>query len=123
MVFVCKCAFKPSFTHSTSAMFDLGKNTVFKIVIENPGKLSDLAYLDGLDTAAAVISARLLTLTLYDPKRRCPRLWVKLAFRKNASLNTLPPSEASFLQHLKRASWQTNIWLSSHAAQQDIMPL
>ena len=35
--------------------------------IENPGKLSDLAYLGGLDTAAAVTPARLLTLTLYDP--------------------------------------------------------
>ena len=43
---------------------------MFKIVIENPGKLSDLAYRDGLCTAAGVTSARLLTLTLYDPKRR-----------------------------------------------------
>ena len=38
--------------------------------IENPGKLSDLAYLGGLDTAAAVTPARFLTLTLYDPKRK-----------------------------------------------------
>ena len=63
-------------------MFDLGKNTVFKIVIENPGKLSDLAYLYGLDTAAAVISARLLTLTLYDPKRRCPKTLGQACFQK-----------------------------------------
>ena len=38
--------------------------------IENPEKLSDLAYLGGLDTAAVVTPARLLSLTLYDPKRR-----------------------------------------------------
>ena len=35
-----------------------GKRIVFKIVIENPLMLSDLAYRD-----------RLLNLTLYDPKR------------------------------------------------------
>ena len=37
--------------------------------IENPEKLSDLAYLGGLDTAPVVTPARLLSLTLYDPKR------------------------------------------------------
>ena len=36
-----------------------GKRIVFEIVMENPRRLSDLAYRD-----------RLLNLTLYDPKRR-----------------------------------------------------
>ena len=112
---------------STSAMFGIGKKTVFKIVMENPERFSDLVYLEGQDTAAAVTAARSLTLTLYDPKRRSSndakdlnQLRVKLASRKNASLIKLPPREASFLQHVKRASWQTKIWLSSHTAQQDI---
>ena len=86
MVFMCKCAFKPSFTHSTSAMFYSIKREVFKIVMENPWRLSDLAYRD-----------RLLNLTLYDPKRRSSNdakdlnwLWVKIVReRMLALLNNL----------------------------------
>ena len=63
-----------------------GKRIVFKIVMENPWRLSDLAYRD-----------RLLNLTLYDPKRRSSNdakdlnwLWVKLVWeRMLALLNNL----------------------------------
>ena len=63
-----------------------GKRIVFKIVIENPWRLSDLAFRD-----------RLLNLTLYDPKRRSSNdakdlnwLWVKLVWeRMLALLNNL----------------------------------
>ena len=112
---------------STSAMFGIGKRSVFKIIHENAEKFSELTALNSQDDIAAISAARKLTLSLYDPKEKSAnsstdlnQLRVKLASRRNASLIKLPPCEASFLQHVKRASWQTKIWMASHIAMQDI---
>jgi hypothetical protein len=43
-------------------------------------------------------------------------LRVKIAKQKDVSLAKLPPCEASFVQHVLRASLQTYIWMKSDTA-------
>ena len=111
---------------STSALFGIGKKSVFKAIYDHPDDFSDLLTLNSEDDASALQAARKLTSALYDPKAKrtdaiqnLNNLRVKLASKKNASLIKLPPCEASFTQHVRRASWQTKIWMTSHIAMQD----
>jgi uncharacterized Fe-S cluster-containing radical SAM superfamily protein len=61
---------------------------------------------------------------LYDQKGKMKsahdnlnRLRVKIAKQKDVSLVKLSPCEASFIQHVLRASLQTYIWMKSDTAQ------
>ena len=38
----------------------------------------------------------------------------------NISVAKLPPSEASFYYHVKRAAWQTRVWMTSGEAEVDV---
>ena len=109
-------------------MFGIGKKSVFKAIYDHPDDFSDLLTLNSEDNASisALQAAQKLTSALYDPKAKrtdaiqnLNNLRVKLASKKNASLIKLPPCEASFTQHVRRASWQTKIWMTSHIAMQD----
>ena len=110
----------------TSALFEIGQKSVCKAIYDHPDDFSDLLILNSEDDASALQAALKLTSALYDPKAKrkdaiqnLNNLRVKLASKKNASLIKLPPCEASFTQHVRRASWQTKIWMTSHIAMQD----
>ena len=75
---------------STSALFGIGKKSVFKAIYDH---FSDLLTLNNEDDASALQAARKLTSALYDPKAKrtdaiqnLNNLRVKLASKKNASL-------------------------------------
>ena len=92
----------------------------------NPNDFTDLLTRNSEDDASALQAARKLNSALYDPKAKrkdaiqnLNNLRVKLASKKNASLIKLPPCEANFTQHARRASWQTKSWMTSHIAMQD----
>ena len=42
------------------------------------------------------------------------------AKQKALSLFKIPPCEASFLQHVKRAAWQARVWKASHVGFSDL---
>ena len=42
------------------------------------------------------------------------KLRIKFTLRKCSTMGKLPPCEDAFKQHVKRAMWQTKIWMSSH---------
>ena len=99
--------------------------SVFKAIYDHSDDFTDLLTLNSEDDASALQAARKLTSALYDPKAKrtdailnLNNFRVKLASKKNASLIKLPPCEASFTQHVRRA-WQTKIWMTSHIAMQD----
>ena len=78
---------------STSALFGIGKKSVFKAIYDHPDDFSDLLTLNNEDDASALQAARKLTSALYDPKAKrtdaiqnLNNLRVKLASKKNASL-------------------------------------
>ena len=93
---------------TTSAFVGIGKRSVYKVLKDRPEEFEDLTSLAGRDDNAAISAGRKLISALYDPKSRAKRahrnlneLRVKLASQKNLSLLKLPPSEASFIQHMK----------------------
>ena len=74
---------------------------------------------------AAVDASIHFVASLYDPKDKFKvtslnRLRVRLAATRSMPIAKLPPCEDSFLQHVKRASWQTNIWTLAHQAKPDV---
>ena len=78
---------------STSALFGIGKKSVFKAIYDHTDDFSDLLTLNNEDDASALQAARKLTSALYDPKAKrtdaiqnLNNLRVKLASKKNASL-------------------------------------
>ena len=90
-------------------------------------ELPDLCLLGTTDRKGMVNAARQLVAKLYDPKEKYIQyhtdlgsLRTQLAKDKDIALTKLPPSEASFEQHVLRASLQTRIWTSSHLTHPDI---
>ena len=88
---------------------------------QKPENFADLYNLASVDVEDAVNAARKLISKLYDPKAKSKqahgdlnRLRVKLATRKDSSLARLPPCEATFLQHVLRASFQTKVWMNAN---------
>ena len=64
---------------------------------------------------------------MYDPKGKEKEahsnmnvLRAKLAAKRECVLAKLPPCEESLKQHVRRAAWQTRIWISSHIAKPDL---
>ena len=47
-------------------------------------------------------------------------LRAKLAAKRECVLAKLPPCEESLKQHVRRAAWQTWIWISYHIAKPDL---
>ena len=79
--------------------------------------------LAGSDIETSVTVGRQFIADLYDPKGKAQsvhgdlnKLRVKSALSKDASLVRLPPSEASFRQHIFRVSLQVYVWMNAHIA-------
>jgi hypothetical protein len=106
---------------TTSSLFGIGKRSVFKVLKENPGNFKDLSNLADCDGDVSVTAARRLVIKLYDSREKIKakdenlnKLRTRLATVKSACLAKLPPCEATFKQHVLRASLQTYVWMSCH---------
>jgi hypothetical protein len=108
---------------TTSSFFGIGKKTVHKTLIQNPQKFQNLLSFAGSDIETSVEVGRKFVSVLYAPKGAAKsahdnlhELRVKSALAKDASLVRLPPSEATFKQHILRVSLQVYVWMNSHVA-------
>ena len=108
---------------TTSAIFGIGKQSVFKLINSSSAELSDLSQLKDPDLESSICVARKVVAKLYDPKAKYKschtnlnKLRVRLATSKDCSLVRIPPSESAFKQHVLRASIQTKTWMTSHQA-------
>ena len=88
---------------------------------------AELVFLGGNDENNALTGARKLIACLYDSKEKEKQahasmnvLCGKLAAKQDCVLAKLPPCEESLKQHVRRASWQSRIWSSSHFAKPDL---
>ena len=102
---------------TTSLLFGIGKRSVFKVLKENPDYFKDLSNLADCDVDVSVAAARRLVIKLDDSRgkiktedKNLNRLRIRLATVKRACLATLPPCEATFKQHVLRASLQAYAW-------------
>jgi hypothetical protein len=115
---------------TTLPMFGIGKRTVFIVLKDRPSDFIDLLSLADCDIDQSVYAARKLVARLYDQKEKLKaghvdlnKLRVRLATLKDACLTKLPPCEATFRQHILRASLLTNIWMSAHIYQNSLRSL
>ena len=101
---------------STSSLSWIGKITAMKVVEDNVDEVQQLVILGADDTSIddAVNVSRKFVAKLYDVKGKYKqshtnlnKLRTKHAAKKTMSLKRLPPSEPSFVQHVKCATWQT----------------
>ena len=88
---------------------------------------AELVFLGGDDENTSIVGACKFIASLYDPKGKEKEahsnmnvLHAKLAAKRECVLAKLPPCEKSLKQHVKRAAWQTRIWISSHIAKPDL---
>jgi hypothetical protein len=102
---------------TTSLLFGIGKRSVFKVLKENPDNFKDLSNLADCDVDVSVTAARKLVIKLYDSRgkikaedKNLNKLRTRLATVKRACFAKLPPCEATFKQHVLRASLQTYVW-------------
>ncbi|CAG2233318.1 unnamed protein product [Mytilus edulis] len=112
---------------TTSSIFGIGKKSVYKLLKTSSEDLSDLMQLAQSDLDVSISASRKLVARLYDPKgkyKSCQnnlnKLRVRLATSKDSALVRLPPSEASFKQHVLRACIQAKVWMTSHEAKRHI---
>ena len=89
--------------------------------------MRNLALMDGQYKNEVQTAARGFVVLLYDPSNKeCKyyfclnKLRSKLALRKCNTIGKLPPCEDALKQHVKRALWQTKVWMSSHIGCPDI---
>jgi hypothetical protein len=109
---------------TTCSFFGIGKKIVLKTLKDNIDEFANLNKLCLLDSETSIDVSRNFVARLYDQKGKMKsahdnlnRLRVKIAKQKDVSLAKLPPCEASFVQHVLRASLQTYIWMKSDTAQ------
>lgn len=112
---------------STSSIFKIGKNTVYKVASKDAHLCQELSCLTfGLEDEA-LSAARHFFCLLYDQtKKLLPAhanlnsLQAEMSKKKDMDLARLPPCESSFLQHVRRVRWQTRIWESAHISLPDL---
>ena len=104
-------------------MFGIVKRTVYKVLKSKSEEFSDLVLL-GEGNVEVFLAVSRVCASLYDQKAKLRadysnlnKFRVRLATKKEASLAKLPPCEATFHQHVLKASLQTYIWKSSQKAQ------
>ena len=110
--------------YTISSLYFMGKKSVMKLVSAKCHEFQDMRALGGESEEFAIQAARKLIVALYDPKEKYRKptlenlndLRVRMVERNDQPLSRLPPCEASFLQHGRRAQWQTKIWMSSDQA-------
>lgn len=103
---------------STSSFFGIGKKSVLKVIEANDDDMfQDLTKLAGESESEALTAASKLVTRLYKGKAdSIDALRYQQAKKRDISLAKLPPCEAVLKQHVKRAMWQTRVWMSSHIA-------
>jgi hypothetical protein len=110
---------------SVSSFFVFGKKTVMKLIEDNgPDYYANLAALGETDQKASLDASEKFVSHLYDPKihdTNLSKLRTKFAQLKDGSLTKLLPSKPIFTQHVLRATWQTQVWMSAHIAKPHIM--
>ena len=91
------------------------------------GDFADLSELYGNDEQGALRAGRKLIVSLYDPKHKAGKyhsslndLRFGLATTKETTLSKLSPSETSFEQHHRRASWPAKMWTHAHQSVSNI---
>lgn len=104
---------------TVSSFFGIGKKTAFSTarkVVE-----AELPCLQALEDDKSIDVSRQFVAALYDPKKKfmgshksLNELRFRLAAKRTMSIAKLPPCEASFKQHVRRASWQTKTWTTAH---------
>jgi hypothetical protein len=111
---------------SVSSFHGIGKRSVMRTVSKNDGKeYEDLASLGTNSIEDSLQAARKLIVKLYSTgkKKKCPdnlnTMRAEMA-KGNTSVARLPPSETSFYHHVKRAAWQTRVWMTSGEAEAEI---
>ena len=89
--------------------------------------VSSLKSLGEDNAVQSIDSARRFVSLLYDTKSKLKEthkdlnlMRTKLASKKDVSLAKLPPCEDSFAEHVKRASWQTRLWVNSHLSSPEL---
>ena len=113
---------------STSSFLGSGKKSVSKLLkTKGLESFAKLALMDGQYEDEVQTAAREFVAHLYDPSDKerkyhfCFRkLRSKLALQKCSTTGKLFPCEDAFKQHVKRAMWQTKIWMSSNIGCPDI---
>ncbi len=109
---------------TTSSFFCIGKRTMFRHLADKPEQWSQLSSLSSNDNKTALDASRRFVMKLYCSTKLkasdLDDLRVKLAVKKGSSLAKLPPCERSFVQHVKRAQWQTKLWTHSHVRNPDL---
>ncbi len=109
---------------TTSSFFCIGKRTIFRHLADKPEQWSQLSSLSSNDNKTALDASRRFVMKLYCSTKLkasdLDDLRVKLAVKKGSSLAKLPPCERSFVQHVKRAQWQTKLWTHSHVRNPDL---
>ena len=114
--------------NSTSVFFGIGKNSVYKTISEKGvDSFAELVFIGGDDENTSIVGAHKFIASLYDPKGKEKEahsnmnvLRAKLAAKRECVLAKLPPCEESLKQHVRRAAWQTRIWISYHIAKPDL---
>ena len=109
---------------SSSALFGIGKKSVLKIMVQDIGihvnELTDLSEPYGSDEQGALLAGGKYIANLSDPKHKERKyhsclndLRFRLSTTKETTLIKLSLSEPSF-QHLRRASWQAQMWIRAY---------
>ena len=105
---------------TTSSFFQIGKRTAYSKLAEavksEPNVLKTFGHSDNI--TEEVSSAQTYILKLYSNKKtQCTnldKLRYTLASTTDRSVAKLPPTEDTFIQHVKRARYQVSIWCQSH---------
>ena len=94
----------------TTAIFGIGKKSVFNLIKSSSAGLSDLSELKDPDLESSICVARKVVAKLYDPKAtynschtNLNKLRVRLATSKDCSLARIPSSESAFKQHVLKS--------------------
>ena len=100
---------------TTSALYGIGKKTAYTVLKQNKSTLE----LDKFGTASiddAVKIARRYVLLLYKSKscKDLDDLRYNLLQNSNKAISNFPPTEDSFIHHVKRSLLQVKIWCNSH---------
>lgn len=107
---------------TVSSFFGVGKKKVWrslkKLGAEDIAALSRF-HEQELDRSVAV--ARKFVVSLYDASNKYSKyhrdlnvMRYNISKSKPTALSHLPPCEATFIQHVRRAAWQTSTWTSAH---------
>ena len=106
----------------------LEKETLMKVITKSPENFSEFVKLSGTDGVAALQQARKLVSTLYDQQGKeykyhhdLNKFRTRIAKQKDIYLSKIPPCEASFLQHVKRAAWQDRVLKAAHVGFPDLV--